>query len=455
MKRHPNRRLVRVGAATLLVLLAASCGGDNTAKGAAPTTSKAESTESTATTSPGASTGSTATTSVAGSTGSTSKATKAAKCPGQPLKFTTIASLTGGPTGTISLSQARIGVDAALAEINGKCTLGRPLQVTTCDDKFDVNGSLACGRQAAADGSLAVLSSIGSFDDGATASGLPGIFLLGTGAFDLTNKKAYSSVSGVTIGMGGVTAAKSAGAKSLLLVLPDTPALEFVSTQVEAAGKQIGVKVDTIHIPVDTTDFAPVAAQISERHPESIGLLPTAAVPLINALASAGITPKNHIMSIASIVMTPAIVKELGSALDGMLVVGETIPPTETKNPGIAEFRSALKAKGHNPDDPNVQFSTVLSWSDLKKLEGSLLAAGPSVIASLDSKSLVDAVVAHPTARAEAAPYDFSANQLPEFPGLAAFRIFTRKVVLLKMGHGKYLPASNGFIDVLHPPALK
>jgi branched-chain amino acid transport system substrate-binding protein len=396
------------------------------------------------------------TNSKAGSTSSGKSTTStAAKCPGQPLKFTTMASLTGGPTGSISMAQARTGIDAALAEVNGKCTLGRPLEVSICDDKFDVNGSLACGRKAASDGSLAILSSVGSFDDGATASGLPGIFLLGTGAFDLTNKNAYSSISGVTIGIGGVTAAKAAGAKSLLLVLPDTPALEFVSTQVEVAGKQLGVKVDTIHIPVDTTDFAPVAAQISERHPEAVGLLPTAPVPMINALAAAGITPKNHIMSIASIVMTPAIVKQLGSALDGMLVVGETMPPTETKNPGIAEFRDALKATGDNPDEPTVQFTTVSSWSDIKKLEGALLAAGPSVVASLDSKSLVDAVVAHPIDRPEAAPYDFSKNQLPELPGLATFRIFTRKVVIFKMEHGKYQPLSNGFIDVLHPPSLK
>ncbi len=188
-------------------------------------------------------------------------------------------------------------------------------------------------------------------------------------------------MSGVTIGIGGVSAAKAAGAKSLLLVLPDTPQLQFVSNQVVAAGKQLGVKVQTLFIPIDATDFAPVAAQISERHADAVGLLPAAPVPMINALAAEGITPKNHIMSIASIVMTPAIVKQLGSALDGMIVVAPTVPPTETNNPGIAEFRAALKANGHNPDDPNVDFNTVLSWSNVKKLEGALLAAGPSVIA--------------------------------------------------------------------------
>jgi hypothetical protein len=415
---------VSVCVATLLVLLAVSCSDNKSTAGGQ-------------------------------SGGNESTPSVSAKCPGKPIKLTTFASLTGGPTGTISLSQARVGTNAALAEINSKCSLGRPLEVTTCDDTFDVNGSLACGRKAASDGSLAILSSVGSFDDGAKASGLPGIYLLGTGAFDLTDKNAYSSISGVTIGIGGVSAAKSAGAKELLLVLPDTPALEFVSTQVEEAGKTLGVKVDTIHIPIDTTDFAPVAAQISERHPESIGLLPTSPVPMINALAAAGITPKNHIMSIASIVMTPAIVKQLGSALDGMLVVGQTLPPTDTSNAGISQFRADVKANGGNPDDPNISFAIVSGWSDIKKLEGALLAAGPSVISSLDSKSLVDAVVAHPIDRPEAAPYDFRTHQLPELPGLSSFRIFTRDVVILKLEHGKYEPLSKGFIDVLHPPSLK
>ena len=82
--------------------------------------------------------------------------------------------------------------------------------------------------------------------------------MLGTSAFELTNPKAYSSVSGVTIGMGGVSAAKAAGAKTFLLVLPDIPALQFVSNQVEAAGDQLDIEVETLFTPIDATDFAPV-----------------------------------------------------------------------------------------------------------------------------------------------------------------------------------------------------
>ena len=90
----------------------------------------------------------------------------------------------------------------------------------------------------------------------------------------------------------------------------------------------------------------------------------------------------------------------------------------------------------------------------MKKLEGALLAAGPAVIASLDSKSVVDAVVNHPIDRPETAPYDFRKNAIPEVPDLAGFRVFTRKVAVLQIENGKYKVLSNGFIDILKPPNL-
>ena len=92
------------------------------------------------------------------------------------------------------------------------------------------------------------------------------------------------------------------------------------------------------------------------------------------------------------------------------------MPPTETSNKGIAEFRADMEADGKNPDDPNVDFSTVTSWSNVKKLEGALLAAGPAVIASLDSKSVVDAVVNHPVDRPEMAAVRLPQERHPRSP---------------------------------------
>ena len=75
-------------------------------------------------------------------------------------------------------------------------------------------------------------------------------------------------------------------------------------------------------------------------------------------------------------------------------------------------------------------------------------------IASLDSKSVVDAVVNHPVDRPETAPYDFRKHAIPEVPELAGFRVFTRKVAVLQIEDGKYKVLSNGFIDILKPPDL-
>jgi ABC-type branched-subunit amino acid transport system substrate-binding protein len=373
-------------------------------------------------------------------------------CPGQPIKFTEIAALTT-PLGNAPGSFAD-GINSAVDGVNRTCALGRPLQVTLCDDKDDVNANVACGRKAASDGSLAILGSIGSFDDGVKASNLPAIFVNGTSPFELTNTKAYSAVNGLALGISAASALKARGKKSSTLVLPDTPTFEFAGGLLVKLAGTIGIKVDPIYYPQDTTDFAPIAAQISEKNDDAIGMLPTNPVVVINALAQDNITPDQKDIVMPDGILTPDEMKQLGNALNGMLIVSESLPPTDTSNPGIAQFRADMQADGKNPDDPNVNAGTVRSWSNVKMLEGALLAAGPAVIKSLDSNKVVDAVVNHPINRPESAPYDFRKEAMPEVPELSGFRTFTRKVAVLQIENGKYNVISNGFIDILKPPNL-
>jgi hypothetical protein len=153
-------------------------------------------------------------------------------------------------------------------------------------------------------------------------------------------------------------------------------------------------------------------------------------------------------------VITPDILKQLGEGANGILEVSEAMPPSDTSNKGIQEFRADLQADGKNPDDPKVDAATVTSWSNVKKLEGALLAAGPEVVNSLDTKKVVDAVVDHPVDRPETAPYDFRKHAIPEIKDLAGFRVFTRRVAVLQIEDGKYKVLSDGFIDILKPPDL-
>jgi ABC-type branched-subunit amino acid transport system substrate-binding protein len=387
-----------------------------------------------------------------GANGASGTTPSSTPCPGAPLKFTSIIALSG-PLGSGG-NRSRDGIDAAVGGINRTCALGRPLQVTVCDDKADTNANLACGRKAGSDGTLAILGSSGSFDGGVTASKLPAIFVNGTSPFELTNENAYSSVNGLALGISATSAISARGKKSSTLVLPDTPTFQFAGELLVKLAALLKVKVDPIYYPQDTTDFAPVAAQISQADDEAVGMLPLNPVVVVNALVQEGITPENHDIVVPGGVITPESLKELGSAANGILVVSEAMPPTETSNTGIAEFRADMTAAGKNPDDPNVDFASVTAWSNVKKLEGALLAAGPSVIASLDSKSVVDAVVNHPVDRPEMAAYDFRRHAIPEVPELAGFRVFTRTVAVLQIEDGKYKVLSDGFIDILKPPDL-
>jgi hypothetical protein len=176
---------------------------------------------------------------------------------------------------------------------------------------------------------------------------------------------------------------------------------------------------------------------------------------MINALKAEGITAENHIVTTASVVMTPEVLHELGATLNGLIVVSPTFPPTATENPGIAELRDDLEAAGFDPDDPDIDFNTVVSWSNLKKLEEALGHLSRAELASLDSQGVVDAIVANPAERPEAAPYDFRKNVLPELPDLATFRIYTREVAILQVQDEVYDALSDDFVDILEPPDLR
>jgi ABC-type branched-subunit amino acid transport system substrate-binding protein len=373
-------------------------------------------------------------------------------CPGDPIKLTSIAALTSSLGDRTEIG--KMGVNAAVNATNRECLLGRPLEVKFCDDKGDPNANVACGREAASDGSLAIFGSIGTFDDGVTASGLPAIFVNGTSPFELTDENAYSSVNGLAIGISAASALRARGNETSVLLLPDSPTFQFAGNLIVELAAMLDIEVDSIFYAQDTTDFAPIAAQVSEKDDDSLGMLPVNPVVIVNALAQEGVTPEDQDIVVPGGVITRDILEQLGDAANGMLLVSSAMPPSATENEGIQEFRADMEADGKDPDDPLVDAATVTSWSNVKKLVGALLAAGPEVIASLDSQKVVDAVVDHPIDRPETAPYDFREHQIPEVEELAGFRMFTRKIAVLQIEDGEYNVLSDGFIDILEPPDL-
>ncbi len=324
-----------------------------------------------------------------------------------------------------------------------------------CDDKSDPNEAQTCGREAKDNGSLALFGSSGTFDTGTSAAGLPGIMTAGGTLFDLTNAASFSSSSGLTLVVGGAGAAAAAGVKENLVVAVDSAASRAFVGIAQQVASQSGVKVDTLFVPPDTTDYAPVAAQVSEMKPSSIGLFLPAPVPFINALDAEGITPKDTPMLTAVTLISPEALKQLGSKADGIFLLTQQAPPSDDSNPGVQQMLKELKDAGVNSNGAELSPATTGAWSNVHGLVDILSKLPPADLATLDSAKVVAAAkAAGPINRPEVAPFDFTKPAFPDIPPLATFRIFSRDAMLVRVEDGHYVRASD-FSDATQPFKLE
>ncbi len=372
-------------------------------------------------------------------------------CTGKPLQFTAILSLTG-PLSIPSIStETKNATAAALKAVNSQCVLGRPIAVDLCDDKSDPNAAEQCGLEAKGNGSLALFGSSGTFTNGTNAAQLPGIFTAGGTLFDLTNPDSFSSSSGLTLVLGGAGVAAGLHKKENLLVVVDTSATETFAADAQKVAQGVGVKVQTLFVPPTTTDYAPIAAQVEEANPKSIGIILTDPVPFMNALAADGITAKQVPILTAVTLMPPNVLHQLGSVADGMYLLTQQAPPSDGSNPGIQQMLKELKEAGYPANGADLSPASTAAWSNVHTLVDVLEKLPKSEIATLNSTELVNAMKnAGPIDRPEEAPFDFSQAAFPDIKSLEGFRIFSRDAMLVRVENGHYVSVS-GFNDVTKP----
>ena len=372
-------------------------------------------------------------------------------CAGAPLKFTSIGSFSGPLSVPSLVREGRNAATAAVNAVNAECALGRPLEIDLCDDKSDPNQAATCGREAKSNGSLALFGSSGAFDTGTTAAKLPGVMTAGGTLFDLTDPRSFSSNSGLTLVVGSGSVATGLEVKDNLTVAVDTAATRSFIQISQQLAKANGIKLDTLFVPPDTTDWAPVAAQVSQRKPSSIGLILPAPVPFINALNAEGTTPKDVPVFTAVTLVSPEVLDKLGSKADGMYLLTQQAPPSDSDNPGVEQMLKELKAAGVNANGADLSPASTGAWANVHALVDILKKLPRSEIASLDQAKLVDAMKnAGPIDRPEVAPFDFSKPAFPDIKALATFRIFSRDAMLVRVENGKYVRASD-FSDATKP----
>jgi hypothetical protein len=395
------------------------------------------------------------------SSGGTSKGAAAGSttttvpCPGDPIKMTSILSLSGPLVVGSATQGIQDGTKVAVKAVNGTCQLGRPLEIDLCDDKSSPNGATKCGRDAASNGSLALFGSTGSFDSGTTAANLPGVLGAGASVFDLTNPRAFAPISALTLVVGGASASSAAGAKKALMVATDTSLTRtFMGTAVDVA-KDLGVHMDVLWVPPETTDWAPIAAQVSERKPQAIGVALPSMVPFINALANEGITPKDLPIQTAVTLLPPEQIEQLGAKADGISLVTQVAPATDTANPGVKQMLEEFAQAGTHVDPGQSSPAVVTAWADVHIFADIVGALPKQEIASLDSAKLVDVFrKAPPVSRPEYAAFDFSKNAYPDVPALSALRLYSRQAMVLRVEDGKYVSVTP-FGDATKPFKLK
>jgi branched-chain amino acid transport system substrate-binding protein len=372
-------------------------------------------------------------------------------CTGSPLRLTTITGLTGPVAFPSVAAELQDAYKAAQQSVNATCELGRPLEIVVCDDKSDPNQATKCGRDAAGDGSLALFGNAGLNDTGTTAANLPAVLTNGATNFDLTNERSFPVTSALNLVMGAASAAKAAKTDQLLMVAFDTgPSRTFIALG-QAVATQLGVKMDVQWVPPDTTDFAPIAAQISQQKPKAIATILTKTVPFLNALDAEGISPKDMPIMAGVNLFPLEAAEQLGAKADGLYLLSQAAPPSDDANPGIKQMLTELKNAGVDKDPKKLSPATTLAWSQVHILADALKALPKAEIAALDSAKLVEVIgKLGPVNRAEITPFDFTTRAYAEIPPLAKLRLFSRQDMVLRVKDGAYETVSP-FGDATKP----
>ena len=388
------------------------------------------------------------------SEGSPGTEAPAVECPGEPIKLGSLVNESGPLAFGTLADEAQLGIDAALHAVNGECALGRPIEVNACDEESDANESTACGREAAENGTLAWIARTGLFSNGVDTAELPGVYANGSSVWELTNPLALSSQSVISQLLACATFPIAAGYDDVLFVSAESPEAQGTMATIQSMVAELGGSADSLFYPPETTDFAPVAAQVQERDPASICLVANEMVPMVNALADVGITPDSFPIVSGAVLVPPHILEELGDAAEGMTLISQLVPPSETDNPGIADMLDELEAAGIDAEDSPVSTETVYYWSSIHTLVDALSELTPEQIETLDSATLQEAVAAYtPVERPEVAPYDFTEPAFEDTEALAAFRIFNRNALAVKVEDGGLVQVTD-FVDVESPPEL-
>jgi ABC-type branched-subunit amino acid transport system substrate-binding protein len=299
--------------------------------------------------------------------------THCVKTSGNPIVVADSSQLTGIPG--FDPSALPKGEKAAADYVNCHGGIdGRPIDVASCDTRYDPAGSKACAAEAVAKGAIAVTG----LDDLSSSSGADAqyaqnriVTLNAPNQIPLVDDTNVFAVAnggtGEFYGLGHYFGAVLKP-KSVRLLMPDQPYGHTYSDWIKAAAAAAGLtNIDTIYYNINITDFSSVVAKLVQDRPAVVFTLVNGSqIPLVwGQLEQQGI--KASQVYIHSAAMDSRVLAKAKDVATGGNIISEFANPDDLSDPDVRIYRDAMKAAGD--DDIARTALAVAGFSEVMFLE--------------------------------------------------------------------------------------
>jgi branched-chain amino acid transport system substrate-binding protein len=231
---------------------------------------------------------------------------------------------------------------------------GRPIEVVSCDTRFDPAGSKACATEAVAKGAIAITG----LDDLSNPSGADAEYVKN----DVVTLNAPNQLP--LIDDANVFAVANGGAgefyglghyfgtvlkpESVRLLMPDAPYGHTYSDWIKQAAAAAGLTdLDTVYYNVNITDFSPVVAKLVQDHPSVVFTMVNGSqIPLVwGQLQQQGVQASQ--IYIHSAAMDSSVLANAKSTATGGNIVSEFANPDDLTDADVKVYREAMDASGY------------------------------------------------------------------------------------------------------------
>jgi Periplasmic binding protein len=380
---------------------------------------------------------------------------KTTACSGAPVKFEAITNISNS-AGAQQTPELIAGLKAAAGAITKSCELGGPVQIITCDDKFNPNDAAGCGRDVVSNKPAAVFTYSGfgdSYFPAITAAGIPILPINATSSQENTNPLSFPLGFPISSLIGQIDVAASLGKKKLVLGVLDLPSVNFFVQIAEKEAKALGITIiKEIPVPLTATDMSGFAGQtIAAGADSAIGILgPAQLIGWFKAIRQQGATAKQITFVSTTLTVTGQARGLLGADGHGMVLEGWAWNVADKTKAFVRQELAEWKAAGQSLALTDTLIGPC-AWGGLHMVADALKAAHLSATSANVVKALQTKAIVQLSQKYGLNPLDYRGPAFATDPVLKTLRLFSKYQALFQINNkGKVVPVSENWLGVLH-----